>query len=68
MIPSYKELSLQESIRHLTYHVKLDRVLAAGGRKLGDIVSVEIPGTGKITFVYLADPEGNIIELQKWAR
>ena len=45
-----------------------DAVLAAGGRKLGDIVSVEIPGAGKITFVYAADPEGNIIELQKWAR
>jgi len=48
--------------------VAYDTVLAAGGRKLGDIVSVEIPGAGKITFVYAADPEGNIIELQEWAR
>ena len=43
-----------------------DAVLAAGGRTVGKITSVEIPDAGKITFVYLADPEGNIIELQKW--
>lgn len=45
-----------------------DAVLAAGGKTVGKITSVEIPDAGKITFVYLADPEGNIIELQKWAR
>ncbi len=43
-----------------------DAVLAAGGKPVGKIVSTEIPDAGKITFVYLADPEGNIIELQKW--
>ncbi len=43
-----------------------DAVLATGGRDVGKIVTTEIPEAGKITFVYLADPEGNIIELQKW--
>lgn len=42
-------------------------VLAAGGGRLGKTVSREIPGAGSITFVYLTDPEGNVIELQKWA-
>jgi len=45
-----------------------DAVLAAGGKKVGSIVTTEIPNTGMITFVYLADPEGNIIELQQWSR
>jgi len=43
-------------------------VIAAGGRAVGEIVSVEIPGAGQITFVYVADPEGNLIELQRWSR
>ena len=41
-------------------------VLAAGGGDLGKVVKREIPGAGSITFVYLTDPEGNILELQKW--
>jgi hypothetical protein len=28
---------------------------------------LDIPGAGRVTFVYLTDPEGNIIELQHWA-
>jgi len=41
-------------------------VIEAGGGTIGEVVSVEIPGAGEITFVYLTDPEGNIIELQHW--
>lgn len=41
-----------------------DAVLAAGGGAVEDLVSVEIPGAGQITFVYATDPEGNIVELQ----
>lgn len=43
-----------------------DAVIAAGGHDLGKIVSVEIPGAGVVTFVYVTDPESNVIELQKW--
>ena len=45
-----------------------DAVIAAGGGTVGELVTAEIPGAGKITFVYVTDPEGNIIELQKWQR
>ncbi|MCP4540006.1 MAG: VOC family protein [Chloroflexi bacterium] len=45
-----------------------DAVLAAGGGTVGEIVSVDVPGVGTVTFVYLTDPEGNIIELQHWSR
>ena len=42
-------------------------VLAAGGGRYGQRVSTEIPNVGRITVVYLTDPEGNIIELQRWS-
>ncbi len=41
-------------------------VLAAGGGELGQPVTVEIAGAGRITLIYMTDPEGNIIELQRW--
>lgn len=42
-------------------------VLAAGGGELGKVVSVEVAGAGSITFAYLTDPEGNIVEVQRWS-
>ncbi len=44
-----------------------DAVLAAGGGRVGDLVSVDIPGRGRLTEIYVSDPEGHIIELQKWS-
>ncbi len=48
--------------------VAQEAVIAAGGGSIGDIVSVDIPGRGMLTEIYVTDPEGNIIELQKWSR
>jgi predicted enzyme related to lactoylglutathione lyase len=42
-------------------------VLAAGGRAVGEAVSLEIPGAGSVSFAYVRDPEGNVVELQAWA-
>jgi catechol 2,3-dioxygenase-like lactoylglutathione lyase family enzyme len=44
------------------------QVLQHGGSKCGEIVSKEIPGVGTITFIYIRDPEGNLIEVQNWER
>lgn len=44
-----------------------DAVLAAGGGVVGEMTTVAIPNAGTITFVYLTDPEGNILELQQWS-
>lgn len=44
-----------------------EKVLANGGSRLGDITTKEIPDVGLLTFVYLCDPEDNIIELQNWS-
>lgn len=45
-----------------------EAVLAAGGGVVGQTVTVEVAGAGEITFAYLTDPEGNIIEVQAWRR
>jgi predicted enzyme related to lactoylglutathione lyase len=45
-----------------------DAVIAAGGGTVGKVVSLQIPGAGEITFAYVTDPEGNIIELQRWSQ
>jgi catechol 2,3-dioxygenase-like lactoylglutathione lyase family enzyme len=46
----------------------LREVLRAGGSQVGETVSVTVSGAGVCTFAYVRDPEGNIIELQKWSR
>lgn len=41
-------------------------VVQAGGRAVGEIVTLEIAGGAQVTVCYMTDPEGNIIELQSW--
>lgn len=37
-----------------------------GGSAVGELTVREVPGVGLLTVQYVADPEGNIIELQNW--
>jgi catechol 2,3-dioxygenase-like lactoylglutathione lyase family enzyme len=41
-------------------------VLAAGGRAIGEIVTLTTSIGTRVTWCYVTDPEGNIIELQSW--
>jgi glyoxylase I family protein len=41
-----------------------EQVLANGGSPVGDIVTIAISQTARVTWCYVRDPEGNIIELQ----
>ena len=43
-----------------------DKVIAEGGSFVGDLTERHIEGVGDLVFQYVADPEGNIIELQSW--
>ncbi len=36
-----------------------------GGSAVGELTTVDVPGVGLLTVQYVADPEGNIIEIQK---
>ena len=58
-------------LAHLAFAVDdvaaaVQAVLEAGGSEVGKQVTVDISGAGRITFAYVADPEGNTIELQHW--
>jgi len=45
----------------------LQAVIAAGGGAVGEIASAEVKGVGLLGVVYARDPEGNIVELQRWS-
>lgn len=40
-------------------------VLAHGGTAVGDVVTVALSATARVTWCYVRDPEGNILELQE---
>jgi catechol 2,3-dioxygenase-like lactoylglutathione lyase family enzyme len=42
-------------------------VLQAGGQAVGDVVTTQIATGAQITWCYVTDPEGNIVELQSWS-
>jgi catechol 2,3-dioxygenase-like lactoylglutathione lyase family enzyme len=41
-------------------------VLAAGGSAVGEVVTVQTSDGRAVTWCYVTDPEGNIVELQAW--
>ncbi|MEZ5994480.1 MAG: VOC family protein [Hyphomonadaceae bacterium] len=43
-----------------------EEVLRAGGGGVGEIVTLATAAGTKVTWCYVTDPEGNIIELQSW--
>jgi predicted enzyme related to lactoylglutathione lyase len=62
----------QPGFAHIAFHVDdvpaaRSAVIAAGGRDLGKLHSMQVPGAGTITLIYMTDPEGNIVELQNWS-
>lgn len=42
-------------------------VLAAGGKAVGEIVTLTTAAGRNVTWCYVTDPEGNIVELQFWS-
>jgi predicted enzyme related to lactoylglutathione lyase len=43
-----------------------DAVIAAGGKSIGEIVTLQVSIGARVTWCYVTDPEANIIELQSW--
>lgn len=61
----------RRGLRHLGFEVEdvegtLASVVRHGGSALGEVTRARVEGVGAITFVYAADPDGNIVELQRW--
>lgn len=44
----------------------LETLIENGGKAYGKITKRIVSGVGEITFIYVRDPEGNLIELQSW--
>lgn len=77
-IHQYSEIEPQSAINpnmrgiaHIAFEVDsvketLNKIIRAGGSANGQISYGKVEGKGKITFVYARDPEGNLIEIQKW--
>jgi predicted enzyme related to lactoylglutathione lyase len=42
-------------------------VLAAGGQPVGEVITLVVTGGRRVTWCYVRDPEGNIVELQSWS-
>jgi predicted enzyme related to lactoylglutathione lyase len=58
-------------ITHLAFEVRdvqklFKKVIANGGKKVGKIITLSRADGKKVTWCYVKDPEGNMIELQKW--
>jgi catechol 2,3-dioxygenase-like lactoylglutathione lyase family enzyme len=58
---------------HIAFEVEdVERIfsdaLKRGATKLGKVTKKIIDGIGLLSFVYLRDPEGNILEIQSWKR
>jgi predicted enzyme related to lactoylglutathione lyase len=43
-------------------------VLARGGQAVGETVSLDLGDDSRVTWCYVTDPEGNVVELQSWSR
>ncbi len=61
----------QFGLSHIAFAVDnveklVDHLKTEGGSLVGKVIKTKIKGAGTIKFVYARDPEGNIIELQKW--
>ncbi|MBU6302587.1 MAG: VOC family protein [Verrucomicrobia bacterium] len=69
--PSLPPSLVRPGFAHLAFEVpdveaKRAEVIREGGRDLGNLVTLDIPGAGRLTLIYMCDPEGNIVELQRW--
>ncbi len=44
-----------------------EQVVIAGGCPVGEIVTLQVATGAQVTWCYVTDPEGNIVELQTWS-
>ena len=64
LVPEFSHLAFSVDDVQATAQQVLDH----GGTAVGDLTVREITEVGVITFQYLTDPEGNILEVQSWQK
>jgi len=62
--PGFAHLAFEVDDMDLTR----EQVIELGGDDYGKLVTIDIADAGQLTLLYMTDPEGNIVELQKWHR
>lgn len=72
-LPRPEALPNRKGFGHIAFQVDdiqktLELVLANGGSQVGELVNKTIESAGSITFVYVKDIDGNIVELQNWKK
>ena len=72
MVKAGRGIINKPGLAHTAFAVRdvreaLRKIERLGGGRVGEPVDAEIAGVGHIDFVYARDPEGNIIELQRWS-
>lgn len=60
-------------LTHIAFEVddvdrKLRQALENGAQMMGHVSKMAVNGVCSLKFVYIRDPEGNIVELQSWKR
>lgn len=62
----------QRGFGHIAFQVNdvnkyLNLALQHGAAKIGELSEHHVENVGLLKFIYIADPDGNIIELQSWS-
>ena len=70
-LPKPPPAANREGLAHLAFEVDdveavLARVLEHGGKPVGELITHDVANVGRLIFAYAADPEGNILEIQRW--
>lgn len=71
MLPGHSPAANRKGFGHIAFAVDdveevMKKAIGAGAKKVGKPTRHLVDGVGNLTFVYLADPEGNLIEIQRW--
>ena len=70
-LPKPASAANREGLAHLAFEVEdveaaLALILEHGGQAMGDVIVHDVATVGRLIFAYATDPEGNIIEMQRW--
>jgi len=70
-LPKQAPAANREGLAHLAFEVEnvvdaLALILEHGGRAVGEVITHDVENVGRLIFAYATDPEGNILEIQRW--
>lgn len=71
VISSEKSVVNKKGFGHIAFQVNeinqlLELALKNGAQKIGELSEHFVENVGLLKFIFISDPEGNIIELQNW--